>query len=399
MRRIDQCQAMIWQSTDILVTPEQLWEFAWSAPMRDLAGQVGLSDVGLKKLLRSHGIGSPPQGYWNKLRAGKPVPKPPRQPPRGPGESGRIRVDARFAAILASAPPLPVEGPFASAAVPEDLEALRAQELKAIGRAGAPAAVDRFHPALHPVLKQEARRREKAAGSPYHWDAPKFDHPVAKRTLRLFSAIFMALARRGHSGAVEDRNGELGARAFIGGTSVWLELAIAGRHRTVVRAGYHRPDPELPTSTPLILRVDPSYHGTATETFQDDQEGKLETKIAAIAAGIIVAGEAAFRRHLAEEVERQELARVAAEKALLEQLVERNRQRLDNLRRSGELLRQSEDIRSLVSRVEAALLAGASNADPAMIAAWKQWALAEADRIDPIKTGQIDTHLREPGSE
>ncbi len=66
---------MTWHSTDFIVTPDQLWDFAWSAPMRDLAAQVGLSDVGLKKLLRSHGISSPPQGYWNKLRAGKPVPK------------------------------------------------------------------------------------------------------------------------------------------------------------------------------------------------------------------------------------------------------------------------------------------------------------------------------------
>jgi len=31
--------------------------------MRDLAAKVGLSDVALKKILKSHGIVTPPQGY------------------------------------------------------------------------------------------------------------------------------------------------------------------------------------------------------------------------------------------------------------------------------------------------------------------------------------------------
>jgi len=59
---------------DINVSRDFLVAFAWSAPMRDLAAKVGLSDVGLKKLLRAHGIITPPQGYWNKIKAGKPVP-------------------------------------------------------------------------------------------------------------------------------------------------------------------------------------------------------------------------------------------------------------------------------------------------------------------------------------
>ena len=37
--------------------------FAWSAPMRDLATRMQPSDVGLKKLLRAHGVSGPPQGH------------------------------------------------------------------------------------------------------------------------------------------------------------------------------------------------------------------------------------------------------------------------------------------------------------------------------------------------
>ena len=47
---------------DILVLPGDVRAFAWSAPMRDLAAKLELSDVGLKKILTSYGIPTPPQG-------------------------------------------------------------------------------------------------------------------------------------------------------------------------------------------------------------------------------------------------------------------------------------------------------------------------------------------------
>jgi hypothetical protein len=98
---------------NFLVLADDPRTFAWSAPMRDLAVELEMSDVGLRKLIASYGIATPPQGYWNKIRAGKPVPKCPKSPPRRPGEIGRLRVDARFAKVLSPAPPFPANGPFA----------------------------------------------------------------------------------------------------------------------------------------------------------------------------------------------------------------------------------------------------------------------------------------------
>ena len=42
-----------------LALPEDVIAFAWSAPMRELAAMISISDVGLKKLLRSQGIPTP----------------------------------------------------------------------------------------------------------------------------------------------------------------------------------------------------------------------------------------------------------------------------------------------------------------------------------------------------
>lgn len=381
---------------DILVLPEDLREFAWSAPMRDLAARIGLSDVGLKKLLRSCGVPTPPQGYWNKVHAGKPVPKWPKPPARRPGETGRVRVDARFAEVLRPADPLPSEGSFASAFVPEDLDELYAQELKAIGRVGVPRSLDRVHRALLQILKQEQRRREKVAQSGWQWDGPKFDSPLDKRRLRILSAVFIALSKRGHDADAYERDGEIHATAIVGDTYVGLDVSVAGKHRTVRVYGRDRPAADLPAKAPLRFRVNPDFDGKNSVSWQDDAGGTLESKIAAIVAGVIVAGEARFRRSLREAEERAEQLRILEEKRRQEKLAARNKERLESLHRSGELLRQAEDIRALVARVRQAIVDGTADLDPATIEAWEQWALSEADKIDPVRSGQITTHLRVP---
>lgn len=152
---------MVPGTDDIFVTTKQLWSFAWSAPMHSLAADIGISDVGLKKLLQGHGVTCPPQGYWNRVRAGKRVPERPCPPPRRAGQSERMRLDARFTRVMEAAPAPPSTGPFVSALVPEDLEELRARELKAIGRVPAPRDLKRPHPALLPLLQRDEKRRKK----------------------------------------------------------------------------------------------------------------------------------------------------------------------------------------------------------------------------------------------
>lgn len=381
---------------DILVLPDDLRTFAWSAPMRELAAKLDLSDVGLKKLLASYGVTPPPQGYWNKLHAGKPVPKCPGAPPRRPGEIGRLRLDARFAKVMSPSPPLLSEGPFASAFVPEDLNELYAQELKAIGRASVPKTLDAPHRGLAQLLKQEKRRYEKVAREQWHWDQPKFDTPLGKRRLRLLNGIFLALSKRGHTGDVYEHDGEIHARAVIGDTYLGLEIAIAGKHKTVRQHGYVRPAPDLPATTPLSLRLNPRFDRADGEAWLDDDQGVLEAKIPIIAAAIIVAGEAKFRHGLREDKERIERERLEQEKRRQEQLAELNRQRLQHLHTSGELLRQAQDIRALVERVRYAIVDGSTDIDASVLESWERWALAEADKIDPVRSGQFLTHLNEP---
>lgn len=389
----------MYRYNDMLVLPQDLQDFAWSAPMRDLAATVGLSDVGLKKILKSHGIVAPPQGYWNKVLAGKPVPRCPTAAARGPGERGRVGLDHRFAGILPAADPLPSSGPFASAAVPEDIGELQARELRAIGKVTVPRTLERGHHELSRLLGQEARRWEKFAASNWSWDKPRFDSPVDQRRLRILNALFSALARRGHSVTLYECDGAIDAAAIVGDTRVRLEVDLAGQCRE--RPGTNRvpTSADLPAKTPLALIVDRGGDGRPGTTWQDDAAGTLESKLAEVAAGVVVAGEAAFRRGLKWAEEQAEKSRAWKQRQRRERAEARDRERLKQLRTSGDLLRQAEDLRALLARVRGAVKDGALAVDPADLGAWEAWASAEADRLDPVLSGQVMAHLLPPSVE
>ena len=69
-------------------------------------------------------------------------------------------------------------------------------------------------------------------------------------------------------------------------------------------------------------------------------------------------------------------------------------ERLKQLQLSGERLREAEEIRLLVARVKAAMGAGDGDLPADDVQAWEAWALAYADRVDPVKSGQVREHLR-----
>lgn len=56
---------------------ETLYKEVWAAPVTEVAKKYKVSDVAIHKVCKSLEIPTPPQGYWAKLRAGKPVVKTP----------------------------------------------------------------------------------------------------------------------------------------------------------------------------------------------------------------------------------------------------------------------------------------------------------------------------------
>ncbi len=55
----------------IRLTRKELYDRVWAEPMQTLSRELGLSDVGLAKICRRHGVPVPARGYWAKKRVGK----------------------------------------------------------------------------------------------------------------------------------------------------------------------------------------------------------------------------------------------------------------------------------------------------------------------------------------
>src|SRR4051794_19247677 len=66
---------------------QRLYDLVWSMPMRDAAATIPMSDVGLKKVCRRHGVPVPARGYWNKVHAGRPTPRKPPLPRSAEGQT------------------------------------------------------------------------------------------------------------------------------------------------------------------------------------------------------------------------------------------------------------------------------------------------------------------------
>lgn len=81
-------------------------------------------------------------------------------------------------------------------------------------------------------------------------------------------------------------------------------------------------------------------------------------KLTSLVAGIIVEGEAKFRRGVREAHERVDAARRKAEEERLKRLAAAEAARLEALKHSGALLREAGDIRALVASVKSAVLSG-----------------------------------------
>lgn len=360
--------------------------------MRELAKKVNRSDVGLRKLLQGYGVPIPAQGHWNRVHAGKPVPSPPKARTRQPGERPYWVIDADFEPYVEPAPNLHPDGPFAAPGVPDDLDELHALEFRAIGRVTLPRDLSSPYAGLRELLTKEERRRAKKAASPYSWtESAHFEGAMNTRRLRLLNALMLALSKRGHGGRVsETHDNRMEVQFRVGGTSLHANLEPSNS-----RPHNHswRQDITLPGTTPLTLNLEPRHDGTAAATWSDTKDAKLEARLTDVAASIIVEGERAFRRGIREAIERHEAHLRWLEQERQKRIAAAQAKRVEELRRSGEMLRQAEDIRALVARVRTAMASGTELVPADKLSAWEAWAASYADSLDPIKTGQIMAHL------
>lgn len=368
-------------------TRQQLHDLVWSGPMRDVSKKFGMSDNGLRKHCVKAFVPLPPQGYWNKVHAGQKVKTIP-LPPRPPGISGEFRFgqwDYREyeRQLKENEPVAPV--------FDEPIEAVRERVTRNLGVVLAAKSLSPPHAAFRRQVEDDARQAAQSS-----WHTAIFDTPLEKRRLRILQGLFYGLSRLDSWATVQGRDTRT---IYVGvghqSVSIGLERS-ANRRRTVDGKEVER----------LKLSI---FKGAGTEheriSWTDTDEQPLESQLSTIAAEIIVSGELQYREHQVwtyeqavcrrEELRQEEIRKkLVAEKAERERLIKLEADRLKRLTDSAENYHRAQTIRAFVTSV---VSMPAASTDPESVARWKDWALLQADKIDPIATGRVWDDVNDPG--
>jgi hypothetical protein len=388
-------------------TRQSLYDLAWSQPIQNLAKSFSLSDRGLAKICVAANIPVPARGYWAKKQAGKPVTRPD-LPPRALGQSdvvhiggGWYRNGAEDAEILAEPilPP-PVFAP--------DMEVVRTQAAALVAKAPLPLRDSQgWHSQIQKLLSADNdRARKQGADLPSPWNAPIFNTPFEVRRLRILNALFVCLTRCGAWPRISDKYGR-DVSITVGTTSVplLLDSTTAVKHLERERQGYGFTARGQKDTMRLTIA-----HGWSVErhgpSWEDQAGARLERRLREVAAAIVVFAEQTVRdgarsahswrikrKADLEEAERQR--KEEEERRRRERLEKLEKARVDHLLAQALALHQARQIRAYV---EAVRLVNATSTGPMAaddLEAWASWALAQAERIDPVVSGAFKTRPTE----
>lgn len=378
-------------------TRRELYDLVWSEPMRTLATRFGISDVALAKTCSKADIPIPYRGYWNRKQASKPAIQTDLLP-RFPGASdvieiGKAESPYRFGTnwrerfLQEPIPEVPV--------FDEEMSAVRVRVTAMAGKIKCPPEFEPAHPLIAKLLVHDVARREYQLKWNTTYDPPKYESGIERRRLLILNGIFLSLQRLGcrpdmvTSKYAQDTQESRNINVKVG--QVYVPFTLEPLKTKKDGKGRHRESLQLAFGT--------SRENPRPSTYWDDTEGKaLEKQLSEIVVEILVRGEELYRESLVHQRAWFIEQRAEAEKELQRRKEEQERkererrereakERIDRLLSQASTLRQSETIRAYVEKARNRLVEiGVGSAE---FENWSAWALAEADRIDPVKNGII----------
>ena len=141
-------------------------------------------------------------------------------------------------------------------------------------------------------------------------------------------------------------------------------------------------------------------------SWEDTTETKLEKHLDEILVALIVCGERQYRegvqRHYEWRVERKaelieeiRVRKEEAERQERERLIQLEKARVDRLLADAASLRKAGDIRAYVEGVQNRCEGEGGPASADDLEAWAAWALSQAERIDPVRSGRFVESMRD----
>lgn len=372
------------------ISRDQLYELVWSQPMQHLAQEVGVSDVGLAKTCRRHGIPLPPRGYWAKVQAGKAVYRP-ALPARDLGQNMHIEISGGLLDIARrhfGDTAEMADGPY------EDIGIMADRFRKRLGKVAVPRDFAKAHREIRKLLDKDEIHRRKKLTERYYWYEPVFDEPFERRRLRFLNALFVANARVGGTCWIR---GEKARDLSITIGDYSMGFTLDRPFKTDRRGNIRYED-----SNRLCLRLTAHQPPEGLKTEWADQDGsKLEQRFSDIFVEMAICAEqlhrASIRRMIEWECQRKREAEEAERKRIEEarrreeeRLAALAKARLDALHDDAAALQQADKIRAYVKLISERLEGSITRQ---RLTEWSRWALAEADRIDPVVSGRATETL------
>lgn len=387
---------------DRALSRQALYEMIWSEPLKSVAQRLGVPEKDLKKACVAGNIPLPVQHQWARAMARAPASRSP-LPPRSPGANEVLRIgEPDFQASQLTpeaqlAQPLPTQPNF-----DEPLERVRARSVKRLGEVRYVQDLTSPWAGLRQPIQEDRKRiaRQRAEKSKASWNQPLFESGFEKRRLKVLNSLGLGLAKVRARLEVRGKSGR-DVSVVVGDTRVLVRLDHPSAEPDKHGEWHVRPGPA--DSLRLLIGPKTDRAEGYQAVWEDTADGLIKDLLSDIALEIVVAGEAEFRAEAARAHARQLHYREQ-----LAQTLERRRTEgktkspappispaapaapaapIPPLQPAREHLfaqaaewRTAQDVRGFV----AAVLAQPSTTQaPQALRAWANWALAEADAIDP----------------
>jgi hypothetical protein len=355
-------------------TREELHRLVWEKPMRTLAQEFGVSDVGLAKMCRKAKVPVPARGYWAKLSAGKVVRTVPL-----PALDAEDRNTPRDVELRPTPKPELPDGPVAEQIAFEARPENRVEVAETLRN-------------LHPLVRTTLDALERSTGSRNNgylgnWQVRHLDvevsKPMLKRAIRIMDAVIKAFELRGWEVTLgrDDRNSYVtifGQRIPFGIREPRRQVSINPSERRSYDPSYR----EEPSGIlALVLR---EYWGRSVKRSIGETESRpLEDRINDyIAAAVALAHERAEWKRRQAEAEEQ---RKREERTRQEERQRREAEiaRTKALEEQADRWHRSRMIYEYLAAVRAEAEARGESAVEGALAEWLEWAGAYAQYLDP----------------
>jgi len=355
---------------------QELYEKVWQFPLRKLAVEYGISDVGLAKVCRKLEIPLPGLGHWTRIACGHTIARPP------------LPVMENIPVLIRQ-----IREPE-TRVLPEDTPEL--ERIERVAAATTPSVTKAMlaHPFIEKtrLLLNEARSRDGEKLWASH-EAEWLDLRVTKnclaRALRIMAVIIHMLEREGFRLIVEKKRSESTSAIVYGET---IRFGLIERSRQV------KPSPKPNSSSPSSynpIRIEPTgvlsievwkyYAEGLQKTWRDRESARLEEQLPKCIAGMMrIALKERAERDKREKEEQAKQKRIDEVRAELRQ-IEKEEKKIKALEREAIRWRRAERLRAYIEAVRRDAVRKTDPEDQAEVMEWIEWAEWQADRIDPLK--------------